>query len=130
MLYCQKFPFSQLQRFKYLGVYSLQHLTDRQLKQNDTFQKVYKLQWVHNNKKCFSTDAKLRHHKTVIFPKAAYASETMVIVGHFKTREIEKERKKHLGNIYGAIDTICICMKEPDLILKNTNTITEEISGR
>ena len=89
---------TQVCYFKYLGetiqTSGLNRIANEQgiLK----LQKAYKLTWCHYNKKCISIDAKLRHYKTVILPEATYAAETMVIDGHSKIREIEKQERKIL----------------------------------
>lgn len=123
----------QVPHFKYLGETiqssGLNRIANEQ--RIIKLQKAYKLTWHHYNKKCISTDAKLRHYKTVILPEALYAAETMVVSGHSKIGEIEKQERKILRKIYGAVNKNGIWMKRPlNELYKKTNTITEEIRKR
>lgn len=124
---------TQVLHFKYLGETiqssGLNRIANEQ--RSSKLQKAYKLTWAHYNKRCISTDAKLRHYKTVILPEALYAAETMVIEGHSKIKDVEKQERKILRKIYGAVNKNGIWMKRPqnDLYQK-TNTITEEIRKR
>ncbi|KAK9890485.1 hypothetical protein WA026_010566 [Henosepilachna vigintioctopunctata] len=55
----------------------------------------------------------------------------MVIDGHSRIREIEKQERKILRKIYGPINRNEIWMKRPQNELhQKTNTITEEIRKR
>lgn len=124
---------TQVKHFKYLGeTIQSSGLNGIANKHRITkLQKAYKLTWSYYNKKCISTDAKLRHYKTVILPEAIYAAESMVIEGHSKIREIEIQERKILRKIYGAVNKNGIWMKRPQgELYKKTTKITEEIRKR
>ena len=67
---------AQVNEFKYLG--EIMQKSGLNTKANEEriskLQKAYKLTWSHYNKKCISTDAKIRHYNTVVLPEALYAS--------------------------------------------------------
>lgn len=124
---------TQVPHFKYLGEIiqssGLNRIANEQ--RIAKLQTAYRLTWAHYNKKCISIDAKLRHYTTVILPEATYAAETMVIEGHSKIKDIEKQERKILRKIYGAVNNNGIWMKRPQTELyQKIHTITEEIRKR
>ena len=101
--------------------------TERVLK----LQKAYKLTWNHYNKKAVSRNAKLRHYNTVVLPEALYAAETTVIKGMTKIHDIEKQERKILRKIYGAVLRDGIWIKRPTKELyENTENITDKFRKR
>ncbi|KAJ8870715.1 hypothetical protein PR048_029740 [Dryococelus australis] len=113
--------------FKYLGE-TMQPMglntisnTERIVK----LQKTYKITWNHYSKRVVSRNAKLRHCNTVVLPEALYAAETTVIWGMTKIHDIEKQERKILRKIHGAVLRDGTWIRRPTKELyKNTDTIT------
>lgn len=124
---------TQVENFKYLGE-TIQK-TGLNTKSNEEritkLQKAYRLTWNHYNKRCISINAKLRHYNTVVLPEALYASETTVIKGRTKIKEIEKQERKILRKIYGPVQKEGIWIKRPTRELyEQIETITNNIRKR
>lgn len=124
---------SQVTHFKYLGE-TIQPTglntisnAERILK----LQKAYKLTWNHYNKRAVSRNAKLRHYSTVVLPEALYAAETTVIKGMTRTQDLEKQERKILRKIHGAVLRDGIWIKRPTKELyTNTDTIIDKFRKR
>lgn len=124
---------SQVSHFKYLGE-TIQPTGLNTISNKERIlkmQKAYNLTWNHYNKKSISRNAKLRHYNTVVLPEALYAAETTVIRGMTKIHDIEKQERKILRKIYGAVQKDGIWIKRPTTELyKTTETITDTFRKR
>ena len=94
-------------------------------------QKAYKLTWNHYNKRSISLNAKLRHYNAVVLTEALYAAETTVLKGMSKIHEIEKQERKILRKIFGAVLKDGKWIKRPTKELyERTETITDTFRKR
>lgn len=119
--------------FKYLGEIIQPSGLDltANLERIKKLQKAYKLTWNHYNKKSISRNAKLRHYNTVVLPEALYAAETTIIQGKTKTKDIEKQERKILRKIFGAINKDGIWTKHPTQeMYKHTEPIIDQFRKR
>jgi len=118
----------QVNHFKYLGE-TIQPTGLNTISNKERIfklQRAYKLTWNHYNKRVISRNAKLRHYNTVVLPEALYAAETTVIRGRTKIRDIEKQERKILRKIHGAVIRNGVWIKRPTKELyDNADTITD-----